>query len=37
MSQAKYDSKWFPHNKGGDFRRWYGNHEYVVDWEQMTG
>ncbi|AZZ42533.1 hypothetical protein C0Z11_09865 [Acidipropionibacterium jensenii] len=27
-------AKWFPYNKGGAFRRWYGNHEYVVDWEQ---
>jgi hypothetical protein len=26
--------KWFPHLKGGDFRRWYGNHEYVVDWSK---
>ena len=25
--------KWFPCNKGGDFRRWYGNQEYVVEWE----
>ena len=25
--------KWFPHNKGGPFRKWYGNHEYVVNWE----
>ena len=25
--------KWFPHNKGGAFRKWYGNHEYVVNWE----
>jgi len=24
--------RWFPYNKGGDFRRWYGNNEYVVDW-----
>jgi type II restriction/modification system DNA methylase subunit YeeA len=24
--------KWFPYNKGGDFRRWYGNHEFVVNW-----
>ncbi len=24
--------KWFPCNKGGSFRRWYGNHEYVVNW-----
>ena len=25
--------KWFPHNKGGSFRRWYGNQEFVVNWE----
>jgi type II restriction/modification system DNA methylase subunit YeeA len=24
--------KWFPHNKGGAFRKWYGNLEYVVNW-----
>ena len=23
--------RWFPHNKGGEFRKWYGNDEYVVD------
>ena len=23
---------WFPLNKGGEFRRWYGNNEYVVNW-----
>ena len=25
--------KWFPHNKGGEFRKWYGNQYYVVNWE----
>lgn len=25
--------KWFPYNKGGEFRKWYGNQEYLVDWE----
>lgn len=25
--------KWFPYNKGGEFRRWYGNNNYVVNWE----
>lgn len=25
--------KWFPYNKGGDYRKWYGNDEYVVNWE----
>jgi hypothetical protein len=24
--------KWFPYNKGGSLRKWYGNHELVVDW-----
>ena len=26
-------NKWFPCNKGGSFRKWYGNNEYVVNWE----
>ena len=25
--------KWFPCNKGGTFRRWYGNKDYLIDWE----
>lgn len=25
--------KWFPYNKGGAFRRWYGNYDYVVNWQ----
>lgn len=25
--------KWFPYNKGGESRRWYGNNDYVVDWQ----
>lgn len=25
--------KWFPCNKGGNYRKWYGNHEYIVNWE----
>lgn len=24
--------RWVPYNKGGEFRRWYGNNEYVVNW-----
>ena len=26
-------AKWFPYNKGGNFRKWYGMNEYVVNWE----
>ena len=25
--------RWFPYNKGGSFRKWYGNHEHVINWE----
>ena len=25
--------KWFPYNKGGSFRRWFGNAEFLVNWE----
>lgn len=25
--------KWFPHNKGGGVRRWYGNNMFLVNWE----
>lgn len=24
---------WFPYNKGGDFRKWYGNFYYVINWK----
>lgn len=26
-------ARWFPYNKGGNFRKWYGNNDYVIDWE----
>ena len=29
----KDSNKWFPYTKGGTMRRWYGNREYVVNWE----
>ena len=34
-SQAAQASscRWFPYTKGGGFRRWYGNNDYVVNWE----
>ena len=28
-----FNEKWFPYNKGGAFRKWYGNNEYIVNWE----
>ena len=32
-SALSSQKKWFPCNKGGTFRKWYGNQEYVVNWE----
>ena len=26
-------AKWFPCHKGGGFRKWYGNYEYLINWE----
>lgn len=32
--QAMYTGKkWFPYNKGGSFRKWYGNNDCIVNWE----
>ena len=31
---AASGAKWFPHLKGGTFRKWWGNQEYVVNWER---
>ena len=25
--------KWFPYQKGGEYRKWYGNYEYMVNWQ----
>lgn len=30
---SKINNKWFYYNKGGGFRRWYGNVYYLVNWE----
>lgn len=29
----KSNKKWYPHNKGGAYRKWYGNEEYVIDYK----
>lgn len=29
----KSNKKWFPYNKGGSYRKWYGNYDYVVNWQ----
>ena len=30
---ATNGKRWFAYNKGGEFRKWYGNQEFVVNWE----
>ena len=27
------NKKWFPYDKGGSYRKWYGNNEFLVNWE----
>lgn len=31
--ELSYKYKWMPYLKGGEFRRWYYNYDYVVNWE----
>ncbi len=31
---SKFSEKWVPYIKGGEFRRWYGNLDLVVDWSE---
>ena len=34
IDDARNDQhKWFPYNKGGSFRKWYGNQFHVINWE----
>ena len=44
ISKTKFDAndrneainsqaKWFPYNKGGSYRKWYGNNEFLVNFE----
>lgn len=30
---AKSHLKWYPCTKGGTNRKWYGNHDYVINWQ----
>lgn len=33
IKTTKSNVKWFPYNKGGEFRKWYGNREFLINWE----
>ena len=34
ISARNSNKKWFPHNKGGGYRKWYGNCEYLINWNR---
>lgn len=33
MQDSNSNATWFPYNKGGNFRKWYGNNDYVINWK----
>ena len=33
FSKIRQNKKWYPHHKGGEFRKWYGNREWIINWE----
>lgn len=33
IKEDTIEKRWFPYNKGGGFRKWYGNNEYMIDWK----
>ncbi|MBR0414260.1 MAG: BREX-1 system adenine-specific DNA-methyltransferase PglX, partial [Clostridia bacterium] len=32
IDKSRYNNVWVPYNKGGGYRRWYGNNEHVLRW-----
>jgi len=34
LESLKSTKKWYPYNKGGTFRKWYGNNELVINWQR---
>lgn len=32
LEKNSFDNVWVPYNKGGNYRRWYGNNEYLLRW-----
>ncbi|MFV5480658.1 BREX-1 system adenine-specific DNA-methyltransferase PglX [Acinetobacter baumannii] len=33
LAETENGHKFYPYNKGGEYRKWYGNFEYVINWE----
>ena len=34
FGKNKENVKWYPHHKGGPFKKWYGNNEWIINWDQ---
>lgn len=34
VDYCKFNSQFKPYNKGGAYRKWYGNNEYVINWKE---
>ena len=32
-TESNSDQKWYPYNKGGEFKKWYGNRSLVINWK----
>ena len=32
-TKSSWSGKWVPYVKGSDYRKWYGNHEYILNWK----
>lgn len=37
INKIGYPLKWVPYNKGGSFRKWYGNNDYLINWDNDGG
>lgn len=37
QNKIGYPLKWVPYNKGGSFRKWYGNNDYLINWDNDGG
>lgn len=34
LKELSYSCKWFPHTKGGSYRKWYGNNSFVLNYAE---
>ena len=32
IREETLNKRWYPYNKGGGYRKWYGNNYYLIDW-----